>query len=223
MSAYTSFVAVDSEIRNTTGRVTKVEQPLALPEGVSELAVSNAVRAPTRGAAGLGTRGMGAGGGGAGYGRVGSVGSIKLGKSDRAGAGLAGGASPPVAAAPVAEPAPAVAEAAPAAAVKSGEVVVSGSLAKDEIGRVIRRNFGRVRVVYEKALQKNPGAAGKIVVSFTINGDGSVSDVKVVSSTVGDPELEAALTKIFSSLKFPKPAGGGAVKVSYPIAFAPAG
>ncbi|MBI4815880.1 MAG: TonB family protein [Deltaproteobacteria bacterium] len=222
MSAYTSFVAVDSQIRNTTGRVTKVEQPLALPEGVSELAVSNAVRAPFGGVAGFGTRGMGAGGGGAGYGRVGGIGSIK--KSQERGAassGFAGGASPP-AAAPAAAPGPAPEPSQPAV-VKSGEVVVSGSLAKDEIGRVIRRSFGRVRSAYEKTLQKNPAAAGKIVVSFTINGDGSVSDVKVVSSTVGDPDLEAELTKIFLSLKFPQPVGGGSVKVSYPVAFAPAG
>jgi Ca-activated chloride channel homolog len=39
LTAYTSFVAVDSEVRNKDGKSTTVRQPLPLPEGVSDLAV----------------------------------------------------------------------------------------------------------------------------------------------------------------------------------------
>lgn len=39
LTAYTSFVAVDSEIRNKDGKLTMVKQPLPLPEGVSDHAV----------------------------------------------------------------------------------------------------------------------------------------------------------------------------------------
>jgi len=39
LTAYTSFVAVDTEIRNTTGDVSTVKQPLPLPQGVSDYAV----------------------------------------------------------------------------------------------------------------------------------------------------------------------------------------
>jgi Ca-activated chloride channel family protein len=39
LTNYTSFVAVDSEIRNAGGNVTLVKQPLPLPEGVSNYAV----------------------------------------------------------------------------------------------------------------------------------------------------------------------------------------
>lgn len=39
LTAYTSFVAIDSEVRNKTGQVETVKQPLPLPEGVSNLAV----------------------------------------------------------------------------------------------------------------------------------------------------------------------------------------
>ncbi|HEX2933930.1 MAG TPA: VIT domain-containing protein [Bacteroidales bacterium] len=41
LTAYTSFIAVDSEVRNTTGQSTTVKQPLPLPEGVSNYAVGN--------------------------------------------------------------------------------------------------------------------------------------------------------------------------------------
>jgi Ca-activated chloride channel family protein len=40
LTAYTSFIAIDSEVRNTTGQSVSVKQPLPLPEGVSNYAVS---------------------------------------------------------------------------------------------------------------------------------------------------------------------------------------
>jgi Ca-activated chloride channel family protein len=39
LTAYTSFVAVDNEVRNKGGKITTVNQPLPLPEGVSDYAV----------------------------------------------------------------------------------------------------------------------------------------------------------------------------------------
>ena len=39
LTAYTSFVAVDNEVRNVDGKPTSVKQPLPLPEGVSDYAV----------------------------------------------------------------------------------------------------------------------------------------------------------------------------------------
>ncbi len=52
LTAYTSFVAVDNEVRNVDGKPTTVKQPLPLPEGVSDYAVGGqlnyaAVPAPT--------------------------------------------------------------------------------------------------------------------------------------------------------------------------------
>ncbi len=41
LTAYTSFVAVDSQVRNKNGNSTTVKQPLPLPEGVSDYAVGN--------------------------------------------------------------------------------------------------------------------------------------------------------------------------------------
>jgi Ca-activated chloride channel family protein len=40
LTDYTSFVAVDSEIRNTDGKLATINQPLPLPQGVSDYAVS---------------------------------------------------------------------------------------------------------------------------------------------------------------------------------------
>ena len=45
LTAYTSFVAIDSEVRAKGDRPTAVKQPLPLPEGVSDLAVGSGYRA----------------------------------------------------------------------------------------------------------------------------------------------------------------------------------
>lgn len=42
LTQYTSFVAIDSEVRNKGGNQTTIVQPLPLPEGVSDMAVGNA-------------------------------------------------------------------------------------------------------------------------------------------------------------------------------------
>ncbi|MGB1206488.1 MAG: TonB family protein [Chitinophagales bacterium] len=42
LTAYTSFVAIDEEIANKNGNPTSVKQPLPLPAGVSNMAISNA-------------------------------------------------------------------------------------------------------------------------------------------------------------------------------------
>ncbi|OPY63927.1 MAG: Vault protein inter-alpha-trypsin [Syntrophorhabdus sp. PtaU1.Bin002] len=39
LTAYTSFVAIDTEVRNTSGKPTTIKQPLPLPQGVSDYAV----------------------------------------------------------------------------------------------------------------------------------------------------------------------------------------
>jgi len=41
LTAYTSFVAVDTEVRNMDGRQTTIKQPLPLPQGVSDYAVGS--------------------------------------------------------------------------------------------------------------------------------------------------------------------------------------
>jgi Ca-activated chloride channel family protein len=46
LTQYTSFVAVHEKVRNTQGAAEKVDQPLPMPEGVSDLAVSSSVPEP---------------------------------------------------------------------------------------------------------------------------------------------------------------------------------
>ncbi len=48
LTAYTSFVAIDTQVRLVDGKAVTVKQPLPLPQGVSDLAVGNGTYAKTR-------------------------------------------------------------------------------------------------------------------------------------------------------------------------------
>ena len=48
LTAYTSFIAIDTEVRRKDGEVSTVTQPLPLPEGVSDYAVGNMAVAASR-------------------------------------------------------------------------------------------------------------------------------------------------------------------------------
>jgi Ca-activated chloride channel family protein len=215
MSEYTSFVAVDDRVA-TDGDPRAVDVPLETPEGVEFEAVaptaafampsadpsprpaatgttaSRSAPAPgLRGGGGLGAAGLGTAGAGEGGGGYGRGSGFH---------GAQGGEAP---------------------GVGSGEAIVLGSIDKSVIDRVIKRHLARIRYAYERGLVRQPRLAGKLVIKFVIGKDGSVSSATVTSSTLADEGVEQAVVDVFAAMRFPAPAGGGIVIVSYPLVFQP--
>jgi hypothetical protein len=106
---------------------------------------------------------------------------------------------------------------APKASARGGAASVSGGLPAEVIQRVVRQGFGAYRGCYERGLKSDPNLAGRVSVSFTIGRNGSVSSV----SAAGDlpSAVKSCVAGAFRGLSFPKPES--AVKVTYPIVFAP--
>ena len=75
--------------------------------------------------------------------------------------------------------------------------------------------MNQIKYCYSRELTKNPSLEGKIVVKFTIAGDGSVSQASIESSTMTSKAVESCITGRF---KFPEPKDG-IVIVSYPFEF----
>jgi TonB family protein len=152
------------------------------------------------GAGGLGTRGTGAGGGGnslgiGGLGRGTGRGGGGRGNIDLGGRGKG------------------------RTRIVPGRTVIKGSLSKEAIARVIRRNLARFKYCYEKQLNANPNLSGKVSVYFTIAPTGSVAQASIRESSVGDKKVDSCVAGVMKSLKFPKPKGGGIVVVTYPFVF----
>lgn len=99
-------------------------------------------------------------------------------------------------------------------------VKVPASLKPQEIQAVVRGKFGSFRKCYEDLLPRAPAAAGKIVLAFGIQGDGSIADLDVsAEGAVDDGTMTRCMTEAASKLRFD--ATGVTTTVKYPIAFSP--
>lgn len=98
----------------------------------------------------------------------------------------------------------------------------SGRLAPEVIQRVVRANFGTMRVCYEAGLKHTRSLRGRVEVRFVIDRDGKVSQAEDARSTdaLPDSDVVACVVAAFGKLVFPRP-DGGIVTVQYPIVFAP--
>jgi outer membrane biosynthesis protein TonB len=104
--------------------------------------------------------------------------------------------------------------------VSTGTFTSHGDLDKADIRRAIKQHMSAISACYEKALPNSPGLAGRLLVQFFIERDGSVSH----SSASGiDPVVDQCVADVIKSIQFPAPKGGGGVQVNYPFNFQPAG
>jgi outer membrane biosynthesis protein TonB len=94
-----------------------------------------------------------------------------------------------------------------------------GTLDKEEIRKVVRAHIDEVRYCYNKVLETQPDAKAKLVVDFTIGGDGAVTKSSI-GSLEGSAELGSCVNAAVKTWKFPAPTGGE-VAVSYPFVMEP--
>jgi TonB family protein len=100
-----------------------------------------------------------------------------------------------------------------------GGGTVQEGLTKDEVGKVIHAHLSEIRYCYESAMIRNPDVEGKLLVDFTIGGQGIVKVSSVKQSTLGDPSLDDCILRRLNKWAFPKPKGGVDVSVTYPFIF----
>ncbi|MBK9293027.1 MAG: TonB family protein [Oligoflexia bacterium] len=99
------------------------------------------------------------------------------------------------------------------------ESVVEGGLDRDVIARVIREHLGQIRYCYDRQLASESDLHGKVKVKFSINADGVVESQSVGETTMNNAMVEECILRRIATWKFPKPAGGTKVLVSYPFLF----
>jgi hypothetical protein len=100
----------------------------------------------------------------------------------------------------------------------SRNVGTQGSIDKDAVARAINSHLGEVSSCYERALLKEPGLAGKIVLEWQITTSGTVGFAKTKSSTMKSAAVEACILSTLKSWRFP-PAKDAGVLITYPFMF----
>lgn len=106
---------------------------------------------------------------------------------------------------------------------KAGEGGTKGKSGRslDEIQLTFDRAQGSFYAMYIRALRENPGLSGKVVLSVTIAASGKVTDASIVSSELGDPELERKIIARVMLLDFGPKDVPSFTYPNYPIRFQP--
>jgi hypothetical protein len=111
------------------------------------------------------------------------------------------------------------------AGTSSGQEAPKGRLSKEYIQATIKEAIPLVKECYELSLHEKPDLAGRLVAEFTIVGEeeagGLVSlvDITGEDSIARHAPLRECIQETIYSLEFPRPEGGGQVKVRYPFTF----
>jgi biopolymer transport protein ExbD len=107
------------------------------------------------------------------------------------------------------------------AKIRQAKAKVEGDLDSDIIRRIVRAHINEIRSCYNAGLTKNPMLEGRVTIDFVIVSTGKVGESKIADSTLSDEKVGACMAKAVKRWTFPKPRGGGEVKVSYPFALSP--
>ena len=95
------------------------------------------------------------------------------------------------------------------------------SRSREEIELVFDKNKGAIFSLYNRALRRDPTLEGKLVLRLTIAPTGEVTFCEVVSSELGDPELEQRLVQRVKLFRF-EARDVEAITTTKPIDFFPA-
>ena len=95
------------------------------------------------------------------------------------------------------------------------------SRSREEIELVFDKNKGAIFALYNRALRADPTLEGKLVLRLTIAPTGEVTFCEVVSSELGDPELERKLVLRVKQFRF-EARDVEAITTTKPIDFFPA-
>jgi len=95
------------------------------------------------------------------------------------------------------------------------------SRSQEEIELVFDRNKSAIYALYNRALRDNPALMGKVVLQLTIAPSGDITDCRIVSSELGDAELERKLVARIRMFRF-EDKDVEAITTIKPIEFFPA-
>jgi outer membrane biosynthesis protein TonB len=78
-----------------------------------------------------------------------------------------------------------------------------GGRSDEAIRREMDKNKGAIFAIYNRALRNDPSLQGKYVFEMLITPEGNVSEVKLISSELGDPTLDRKILSRIRLIRFP--------------------
>jgi Ca-activated chloride channel family protein len=185
LTAYTSFVAVDNEVRNKDGKLTTVKQPLPLPQGVSDYAVGGYGNYPSAMSAQRSYAPM--------YSKKAkSCPHLAYDMSASGGGGYA-----------------AEEKKEKEAAITLYDIIVPKGLTKSDVQKVVQAHLAELgKCLTDKTVQ------GEITLELTINAEGTVKNINAVSSTLKDANAQQCIVEQMKKWLLPQVTTGKKAKVT---------
>lgn len=104
--------------------------------------------------------------------------------------------------------------------VKSSGADIYGDADKKAVQATIRQRTGALQACYNKALQTNPGLAGKISYTITISVMGTVTEVRIGDNSLQDPGVQTCTVAKIKGWRFPTtPGAQQASDVTFSVVF----
>jgi len=102
-----------------------------------------------------------------------------------------------------------------------GDIGGSGAFDAALVQRQIKQRIKSITRCYESELRRNPGLAGKVTVTFTIEQRGNVTGARATENTTGSPAVADCVTRTIRRFRFNPGPDGGSVTFRYPFVFQP--
>jgi hypothetical protein len=129
----------------------------------------------------------------------------------------------PSVAAPAPTEAPTPPEAPPAGRIGGAPIlpnpVVVGAIEASEVTGVIQTHLPALDACYTSEVAKNPELAGKVLVKFSIQQDGTVKNARTESTSLRHEPTESCLADVVSTATFPALERGKLAVVQFPFTF----
>jgi hypothetical protein len=97
-----------------------------------------------------------------------------------------------------------------------------GALTREALVATVQAHLPEVSACYQKALLGAPWLAGRLVVNFTVGGDGAVTRAEIERTEVPDVRFLTCARDAVRSWRFPA-SGGAPAELSYPFVFGASG
>jgi Ca-activated chloride channel family protein len=182
LTAYTSFVAVDSQVRLIDGQATTVKQPLPLPQGVSDYAVGNKSLARRSNS------------------RVMGVPSVVHREPRAKAPGFGSGKVEQYAAQDsVAE------KKVKQSRLSLKKITVSRGLSKSSVKRQLEKKLLKINACYGSLVKNRPAINGSVEIEMIIDSSGRLEALKIVEHGKKDRNLKKCIRQHLEKLQFPEP------------------
>jgi hypothetical protein len=115
---------------------------------------------------------------------------------------------------------PAIVSEKPERSIQTDAPTVKGNIDVEAALNAAREQHGKIAECYEQGLARDSGLAGRLVIRFTVQLDGRVSNAMSGTPEFGDPITANCIADVFRQTTFPAPQGGGAT-FFYPLRLEP--